>query len=194
MDHISEGNVLRYHALDAFLQQQHLIDRPPVRTLVGPGCEPQRGSGSKGWSGCPLGAAGFCDIEPFSLPYPDGVHKDSLWPIDFGELAHHGTTTLRVLPVDHLRLHIKNLEPKAEMWRDAEEGLTHDDERRDVKERIWGQIVKIQPVLEHETPHERVKGEYESTEEVGDEHHPLIGHRSRDDLRQIRKPMLKFRG
>ena len=53
------------------------------------------------------------------------------------------------------------------MWRDAEEGLTHDDERQDVKERIWGQIVKIHPVVEHETPYKGVKGESESGEEVG---------------------------
>ena len=39
-------------------------------------------------------------------------------------------------PLDCLRLHIESLDPHAEVWGNAEEGLTHDDKRRDVKEGI----------------------------------------------------------
>ena len=42
-----------------------------------------------------------------------------------------------MLPLDHLRLHIEGLEPHAEVRGNAEEGLTYDDKRRDVKDGIW---------------------------------------------------------
>ena len=45
-----------------------------------------------------------------------------------GKLAHHGTTTLRVLAI-HFRLHIEDLEPEAEVGGDAEECLAYDDEQ-----------------------------------------------------------------
>ena len=44
------------------------------------------------------------------------------------------------------------------MWRDAELGLAHDDECRDVEEGIGGQIVKIDPVIIHDAANERVEG------------------------------------
>src|SRR3954471_15662841 len=37
------------------------------------------------------------------------------------------------------------------MGADTEEGLTHDDKRRDVEDEVWGQIVEIQAVVEHES-------------------------------------------
>ena len=43
------------------------------------------------------------------------------------------------------------------MGLDAEEGLAHDDKRRDVEDEVWGQIVEIQAVVEHETPDEWVE-------------------------------------
>jgi hypothetical protein len=46
---------------------------------------------------------------------------------------HHRTAALRLLPIDHLRLHIKGLEPQAKVWGNTEKGLAYDDERRDVK-------------------------------------------------------------
>ena len=36
------------------------------------------------------------------------------------------------------------------MGLDAEEGLAHDDEHRDVEDGIRGQIVEIQAIVEHE--------------------------------------------
>ena len=98
-----------------------------------------------------------------------------------------------MLALDHLRLHIKDLEPQAEVWGDTEKCLTHDDERRDVEEGIQGQIVEIQPVKVHETSDEGMEGEPESLEEVGDEHHPLAGLWGRDDLPRGRKPVFDLR-
>ena len=45
------------------------------------------------------------------------------------------------------------------MWRDPEEGLTRDNKRRDEKNRVRGQIVKIHPVIEHEPTNKGIKGE-----------------------------------
>src|SRR3954469_25344908 len=43
------------------------------------------------------------------------------------------------------------------MGADAEESLAHDDKRRDVEEKVRGQIVEIQAVVEHEPPDEWVE-------------------------------------
>ena len=42
--------------------------------------------------------------------------------------------------------------------------------------------MEIQPVVVHETSDEGVKGEFESSEEVGDKNHPFAGLRGGDDL------------
>ena len=43
------------------------------------------------------------------------------------------------------------------MWRDAEKGLAHNNESRDIEEGIRGQIVQIDPIIIH------------PAEEIGDE-------------------------
>ena len=53
------------------------------------------------------------------------------------------------------------------MGPDAEEGLAHDDKHRDVEDEIGGQIMKIQPVVEHEPTDKRVKGKSQSADKVG---------------------------
>ena len=53
------------------------------------------------------------------------------------------------------------------MGLDAEEGLAHDDERQDVEDKIRGQIVKVQAVVEHEPPDKWVEWEAQSAEEMG---------------------------
>ena len=58
---------------------------------------------------------------------------------------------------------------------DAEQGLTHDDKRRDVEDEVRGQIMEIQAIVEHEPPDEWVERESQSTEEMGKEHYPLMG-------------------
>ena len=68
------------------------------------------------------------------------------------------------------------------MGLDAEEGLAHDDERRDVEDEIWGQIMEIQAVVEHEPRDKGVEWEAQSTEEMGKEYHPLMGPRGGDEL------------
>ncbi len=55
------------------------------------------------------------------------------------------------------------------MGADAKERLAHDDKRRDVEDEVWGQIVEIQVVVEHEPTDKGVEGESQSADEVGKE-------------------------
>ena len=75
------------------------------------------------------------------------------------------------------------------MGLDAEEGLAHDDKRLDVEDEIGGQIVKIQPVVEHEPADKRVEGKSQFADKVGKKNHPLMGFWSRDDLPLIWQPV-----
>ena len=49
--------------------------------------------------------------QPLLLPPLHGLYEGPLGPGDVRELAHHGAAALRVLTLDHLRLHIEYLEP-----------------------------------------------------------------------------------
>ena len=53
------------------------------------------------------------------------------------------------------------------MGPDAEEGLAHDDKRRDVEYEIGGQIMKIQPIVEHEPVDKLVERKPHSADEMG---------------------------
>ena len=75
------------------------------------------------------------------------------------------------------------------MGLDTEEGLAHDDKRRDVEDEVQGQIVEIQAVVEHEPPDKWVKREAQSAEEMGEEHHPLMGPGGGDELPLFGKPV-----
>ena len=68
------------------------------------------------------------------------------------------------------------------MGLDAEEGLAHDDKRRDVEDEIRGQIMEIQAIVEHEPPDKGVEWEAQSVEEMGKEYHPLMGPGGGDEL------------
>ena len=72
---------------------------------------------------------------------------------------------------------------------DAEEGLAHNDERRDVEDEVRGQIVEGQAIIEHEPPDERVKRKAQSVEEMGKKYDPLMGPRGGDELPHIWKPV-----
>ena len=72
---------------------------------------------------------------------------------------------------------------------DAEEGLAHDDKRRDVEDEIRGLITEIQAVVEHEPPDKGVEWEAQSAEEMGEEHHPLMGPRGGDELPLFGEPV-----
>ena len=111
LNNVSETGVLFYHIFAELLQQHHFVGRPPVQTLVGPRRKLQRGSGSESRSGHTLGSARFGDVEPLLLPYLNSLHEGPFGPGDVGELAHHGTAVVHVLPVDHLQLHVEKLEP-----------------------------------------------------------------------------------
>ena len=75
------------------------------------------------------------------------------------------------------------------MGRNAEEGLAHDDKHRDVEDETGGQIMEIQPLVEHDPADKWVEGESQSADEVGEEHNPLVGSQSRNDLPCVRKPV-----
>ena len=80
------------------------------------------------------------------------------------------------------------------MGPDAEESLTHDDERRNVEDEVRSQIMEVQPVVEHETTDEWMEGKPQSTEEVVEEDYPLVRFRGRNDLSRSRQPMRDVRG
>ena len=54
--------------------------------------------------------------------------------------------------------------------------------------------MEILPVVEHESADEWVESESQSTDEMGDEYHPLMGLRGGDDLPLCWKPVGDFLG
>ena len=80
------------------------------------------------------------------------------------------------------------------MGPDAEEGLTHDDKRRDVEDEVRGQIMEIQAVVEHESSDEWVDRKAQSAEEVGKEHYPLMGPGGGDELSLVGEPVRNVAG
>ena len=75
------------------------------------------------------------------------------------------------------------------MGLDAEEDLTHDDERRDVEDEVRCQIMEVQAVVEYEPPDERVKRKAQSAEEMGEKHDPLMGPGGGDELPLVGEPV-----
>ena len=61
------------------------------------------------------------------------------------------------------------------MGPDAEEGLAHDDKRQDVEDKVGGQIMEIQPVVEHEPADKWVERKSQSADEMGKKNYPLMG-------------------
>ena len=117
------------------------------------------------------------------LPPLYGLHEGALEPCNIGHFAHHGSTAFRLLAAYYLRLDIEGLQPQAEVGPDAEESLTHDDERRNVEDEVRGQIMKFQPVVEPQ-----------SAEEVVEENYPLVRFWGRNDLPRSEQLMRDIRG
>ena len=80
------------------------------------------------------------------------------------------------------------------MGLDAEEGLAHDDKRRDVEDEIWGQIMEIQAVVEQEPSDKGMEWEAQSTEEMGKEYYPLMGPGGGDELPLVGEPVRDVAG
>ena len=59
---------------------------------------------------------------------------------------------------------------------------------------VWSQIMKIQPIVEHEPPHKGVDSEAQASEEVRNKYNALVGFGSGDDLPWSRKPVLDVGG
>ena len=79
------------------------------------------------------------------------------------------------------------------MGLDAEEGLAHDDKRRDVEDEVRRQIMEIQAVVEHEPPDKGVKWKAQSAEEVGKKNNPLMGPGG-DELPLVGQPVRDVTG
>src|SRR3954466_15983699 len=75
------------------------------------------------------------------------------------------------------------------MVTDAEESLAHDDKRRYVEDKVRGQIVEIQAIVEHEPPDERVERKAQSAEEMGKEYYPPMGPWGGEELPLFGKPV-----
>ena len=75
-----------------------------------------------------------------------------------------------------------------------EKSLAHDNERRDMEDSVRSQIMKIQPIVEHEPSHKGVEGEAQAAKEVWDKNNTLIGLWRGEDLPWSRKPMLDICG
>ena len=101
---------------------------------------------------CPFRVTRLGDVEPPRLPPLDGFHESALKPSNVGHPTHHGASALCLAALHNLRLDIEGHESQAEVGLDTEEGLAHDDKRRDVEDEIRGQIMEIQAVVEHEPP------------------------------------------
>ena len=134
------------------------------------------------------------DVEPPRLPPLYGLHIGAFEPGDVWHLAHHGASALCLLANHHLRFDIKSLQPQAKMGIDVEEGLAHDNKRRDVEDEIGGQIMKIQLIVEHEPVDKRVEGKSQSTDKVGKKNYPLMGFGCWDDLPRIWQSVRDIRG
>ena len=52
---------------------------------------------------------------------------------------------------------------------DAKEGLTHDNKCRDIEDGVGGQIMEVQPVVEHKSMDELVERESQPADKVRDE-------------------------
>ena len=63
-----------------------------------------------------------------------------------------------------------------------------------MEDSVWSQVMKIQPIIEHDPPHERIEGETQAMEEVWDENDTLVGLQRRDDLPWSREPVLDISG
>ena len=60
---------------------------------------------------------------------------------------------------------------------------------RDGEEGIGGQIMEVQPVVEHEPADKWVEGESQSADEVSKGHNPLVGFGGGDDLPRVWEPV-----
>ena len=161
--------------MDTGLESRQLLRTTPQQALLFPGGELHRDIRSELGGCCPCRVARLGDVEPPRLPPLDGLHEGALEPEDVGHLAQLGASALRLRALHYLRLDIEGLEPQAEVGLDAEEGLAHDDKRRDVEDEVRRQIMEIQAVVEHEPPDEGMKWEAQSMEEIGKKHYPLMG-------------------
>ena len=143
LDYVDKLELLVHQLLDTGLESGQLLRIPPDPATLFSRGEPCGDARSEFGGRCPFRVTRLGDVEPPRLLPLNGFHESSLKPSNVGHPAHHGASALRLAALHNLRLDIEGLEPQAEVGLDAEEGLTHDDKRRDVEDEIRGQIMEI---------------------------------------------------
>ena len=143
LDYVDKLELLVHQLLDAGLESGQLLRIPSDPATLFPRGEPCRDAGSEFEGRCPIRVTRLGDVEPPRLPPLDGFHEGPFEPKDIGHLTQHGASALRLSALHYLRLDIEGLEPQAEVGLDVEEGLAHDDKRRDVEDEVRRQIMKI---------------------------------------------------
>lgn len=78
-----------------------------------------------------------------------------------------------MLSTDPLWLDTKDLDPETKVGMNPQKSFAGGDEDRYVHDRVWGEVMKIHPIVKHQTPGEGVEREAQSPKELGDEHYPL---------------------
>ena len=68
------------------------------------------------------------------------------------------------------------------MWLDSELALTESDETSDVEERIWGQLMELEPIETQKTPKKGVKRQGKTANDECKKHHSKTSERSRNSL------------
>jgi hypothetical protein len=104
-----------------------------------------------------LGERGLIlDVQPFLAPTLDGVRELHVEIIDIGMEADTNTTYIvgdipRIVAPE-----VEDAFPKAPMRMDAQETLAMNDKNRNVEERVWGQLMQLDPVDENQATKEFV--------------------------------------
>lgn len=79
------------------------------------------------------------------------------------------------------------------MWLDSEPALAKSDEEGDVEDRVWGQLVQLEPVEAKKTPNKQMQEERKTANDERKEHHSKTRRRTSDYL-IARKARVILRG
>ena len=61
-----------------------------------------------------------------------------------------------------MALQLEEALEEAEVRLDSESALTEGDEARDMEDRVWGQLMELEPVKTKKAPEERMQGQREA--------------------------------
>ena len=122
-------------------------------------------------------------IKPFVPPSLDGLGE-----LDIevgGEWINMYSATTYVINQRArcgLTLQFKNTFEKTKVRLDSEPALAESDETGDVKERIWEQLVELEPIETQKTPKKGVKRQGKTANDECKKHHSITSRRHRNGL------------